>query len=343
MGRFTPPPPEQTIPSLAELTDVDLSAAGYVGASEGAGLLYRDDAAAWVGDASAFAGAAGDTLDGPWTSVGAFSDGSYYAGYAGGVDAVLDGKFYRLGRRAFGSNGVGVSYSYDLTSGTATLLAPHPNLGNARLTQQARIGSTFYVVVVNSNSTELPELYAYYPSTDSWLQRTDWPGGSISGNDNVKIVAHRGKLYVGGWWQAGAWRAYDPVTNSWSSKAGVPSAARVNRGMRFASDGDHIYLLSTDGVFYRYSHVDNAWTSRAAPPAVTNTASTASFIMQFVGGVLYVFGLNADNSMWVYSPQLDEWDELTTTDPNTGGQGGLVGEWNGRITVLDDTTLRIFG
>ena len=81
-----------------------------------------------------------------------------------------------------------------------------------------------------------------------------------------------GKFYVVGGGQDinGATRTldvYDATTNTWATRASMPTAVRLVRGT-VIQNKLFVVAMTTSGTLkaYRYNPLTNVWSSRAAPP-----------------------------------------------------------------------------
>lgn len=80
------------------------------------------------------------------------------------------------------------------------------------------------------------------------------------------LSPHDNLIYFGGGRSAGGtnlteFRSYDPVTNTYTSRANMPSAAGGNGGL--GAIGDKVYRVATDsGSVFEYDIASNTWTTR---------------------------------------------------------------------------------
>jgi len=156
----------------------------------------------------------------------------------------------------------------------------------------------------------------------------------------------KGKIYaIGGQYQGGdptpAWSdanyEYDPVSDSWTSKASMPTKRTT---LTAVSANDRIYAIggaaSTSGGAYstneEYDPVSNSWTLKAPMPTPRNWISGAA-----VNGKVYVIG-GSDNSGGifsmneVYDPLADTW---TTKSPDPQARLAYgIGVVGGKIYVI---------
>ena len=138
-----------------------------------------------------------------------------------------------------------------------------------------------------------PSLEVYYPSTDTWTTQTPMPVGL----HHVGLGVADGRLYViGGYRQSGVsvWHAvatvyaYDPVTDTWTERAPMPTA----RGALSVTEHEgKLYAIggydgkATSAAVEVYDPVTNAWTSCAPLPTPRDHLATAT-----VAGKVYAIG-----------------------------------------------------
>jgi len=187
-----------------------------------------------------------------------------------------------------------------------------------------------------------PALEQYDPSTDRWTAKAPMP----TGLHHVGIGAVGGYVYViGGYKQSGlsVWGPvatvyrYDPVTDTWSERAPMPTA----RGALTVAvyEGKLYAIAGYDGkgnsaAVEVYDPVGNSWTSRAPLPTPRDHLASAT-----AGGKVYAIGgrLNGDyhrnlSVTEVYDPSSDTWRQ--GADLPTARSGLTAAECGGRIYVF---------
>lgn len=119
-------------------------------------------------------------------------------------------------------------------------------------------------------TADASELWEYDISSNTWSQKTDFPG---QGRSAFAAFAIGTKLYAGTGSNSSVqsdFYEYDPSTNAWTAKTSFPGAARTQAvGFSYNSKG---YIGGgrtccaplTD--YYEYDPVGNSWTSRANFP-----------------------------------------------------------------------------
>ena len=187
-----------------------------------------------------------------------------------------------------------------------------------------------------------PSVEMYDPMTDRWASKTPLPIGL----HHVGIGVVGGRLYVIGGYTKSAfsvWNpvapvyAYDPVTDSWTERAPMPTA----RGA--LSVTEHEGKLYAMGGYDRkgnnaqvevYDPVLNVWVTRAPLPTPRDHLATA-----MVAGKMYAIGgrLNGDYSRNLavverYDPLMDRWTRVS--DLPTARSGITAAVVEGRIYVF---------
>jgi N-acetylneuraminic acid mutarotase len=156
---------------------------------------------------------------------------------------------------------------------------------------------------------------AYDPDTDSWTFKAPMPGGQRS---TMGVAVVNGILYVVGGQQADSGpnagmttlvEAYDPVTNTWTTKAPLPSVrytmaiGAIDGIVYVAGGGDPFGPL---GSVLAFDPATNTWTPRAPMPAVRSGAGST-----VANGRLYVVGGSGSSgflsSLGIYDPVANSW------------------------------------
>jgi N-acetylneuraminic acid mutarotase len=196
--------------------------------------------------------------------------------------------FGGYGHRAEVTNTVEV---YDPATDTWTFKAPPPPLvgttGSGSWVQAATVGDKIYVF---TNVNELDRgrfsipapgsVRVYDPATDQWSDLGRMP--TARGDFSIGVVNNT--IYVVGGWRTTqdtildgerGWEsltlveAYDPATNSWTTKAPMlhPRAGFgvgvVNGTLYVVGGGSHCYPGCYSGAVEAYDPATNAWTSKA--------------------------------------------------------------------------------
>jgi N-acetylneuraminic acid mutarotase len=191
-------------------------------------------------------------------------------------------------------------------------------------------GYTFSGPRVSNTGT----LQAYNPKTNSWTIKSPLP----TPRSAAAAVALGGKLYVlGGFNTSGGTdnnlatvEAYDPKTDTWTTKAPMPTArsglaAAVVDGIIYAIGGSapNVELATVEA----YDPSTNSWSARAAMPEPREVSGAG-----VVNGVIYAAGGSgtADYSkLEAYDPKTNSW---TTKSPMPSLRMGVaVGQVGGLL------------
>jgi N-acetylneuraminic acid mutarotase len=197
------------------------------------------------------------------------------------------------------------------------------------------VAGGYTIVVPNSASTGT--LQAYNPKTNSWTIKSPMPTPRMG----AAAVALEGKLYVlGGFKTSGGntdgylatVEAYDPQTDTWTTKAPMPTA---RYGLAAAAVDSIIYAMggAAPNVFLAtveaYDPSTNSWSARAAMPESREVSGAG-----VVNGVIYAAGGSgtADYSkLEAYDPKTNSW---TTKSPMPSLRMGVaVGQVGGLLYV----------
>ena len=242
----------------------------------------------------------------------------------GAATFVLNGKGYI----ATGANDFGYLddlWEYTPISGTWVQKTGLP-LGSAHHDYQRReafafvIGTRAYLgggegFVFGANSTTnvaFYDLWEYNPSTDSWMQKADIP--DFTGRNYGIGVAINNKGYVGlgcdiffssnlqTFWE------YDPLADSWTSKADFPSAFTVDpeafavNGGLYIVGGLRIPATGISSQFYKYDPVANSWSQLSTfnggfiVGGIAVSTGTAAFV-----GTGYDANLDTRKDLWEFA------------------------------------------
>jgi N-acetylneuraminic acid mutarotase len=219
----------------------------------------------------------------------------------------------------------------------------------------ATVNGVVYTIGGHLASTGAPtnRVEAHYPfvlTLIPWQVKQPLPEPRAATNGAAVI---NGKIYVSGGYelvedeaQGDYLRAtnslyrYDPSTNNWSSRAGMPRASA--RGATVAIDGKlYVYVAfggdnAESAALYRYDPSTNKWTTRKTPPSAQFGAAATA-----LNGRMYVIGgntgkLTQTDKVIVYNPATDRW---STREPMpTPRMGSAAGKIDGRIYVAGGWT-----
>ena len=236
--------------------------------------------------------------------------------------------------------------------------APHPNGGRSTAVSFV-INDTAYIALGRHAQFDgsLKDCWAYYPETNTWLQKQDFPGKPRV-NANAEVVNN--KAYVGlgynpdeAWLYTSSnylndWWMYDAITNSWTQKANLPiietDKAPFTSGCVSFVYNNEIYVgagfngYSFSSRFWKYNPAADKWTqlndftghTRATATATTNTEKC------FLGTG---YNTNTLNDWWEYIAASDKWTKRKNM-PDKGRINALSFSFDSRIYVA---TGRRFG
>jgi N-acetylneuraminic acid mutarotase len=203
---------------------------------------------------------------------------------------------------------------------------------------------------------------AYNAATDTWSVRQPLPVRLASTNGAGVI---KGKIYISGGctdhgcnFPTSALYMYDPATDHWTERRGIPPDTTRDSWSKQWADGngvtgvisDKLYVLSgcfqpqdpwgyyetCDPLFYRYTPATNTWVRLPDPSTVAGTYLGSSFLSGVIDGKFYVMGdMYYGGEPWfaVYDPSTSRWTKLTSgfAKSRPGAASTVVG---GRLYVI---------
>jgi len=248
----------------------------------------------------------------------------------------LNGMLYLIGGDSAGSVAVA---AYDPQTDTWSSRAPMPpkpgTFGGAVID-----GILYAVAGGDVTGTPPATLQAYDPATDTWTEKAPMP----SARAGLAVAAVNGILYaIGGYHRdlpapfemSHAVEAYDPVTDSWTTRADVPfaemSSAAVGAGGFIYVIGGSNFNGETPAV-QRYDPVTNTWTQVKPLDIEVGGRAAAAFNSRIyaMGGTGYhVDALHRNDE---YDPSADTWTPRSPVP--TGRLGMHAAELNGLIYTV---------
>jgi len=215
---------------------------------------------------------------------------------------------------------------YDPSTDTWTAKTPMPAAINA--VASAVINGRLYVAGGASFNPAQPgpfnTLYSYDPTTDAWTTLAPMP----TPEEDAAAANVNGQLYVvGGVSQSGVinnprnavLQVYDPTTNTWATKASMPTA---RAGAEAVAINGQLYVVGGTtnntssgytGALEVYDPATDTWTSKAPMPTPRQV-----FAANAVNGQLFAIGGDPGGGVAqtavneVYDPSTDTW---TTAAP----------------------------
>jgi len=252
--------------------------------------------------------------------------------------AVVDGKIYAIG----GVGGSDTNEMYDPATNTWVSKQPMP-------TARIRFGITVFenkIYVMGgadaNGFTDANEVYD--PATDTWEIKASMPAG---GRAELAVNAVNGKIYaIGGFFLGIFWipsnltEVYDPVTDTWTTNAEIPTAvysctsAVVDNKIYLIENGRSVTIPCLNQI---YDTETDTWSyGQPIPTRVVGAAAVATTgvyapkrIYVIGGGDLFTYDLNQ-----IYDPATDTWTTGTAM-PTPRQRLGVV--------VLNDTLYAIGG
>ena len=255
--------------------------------------------------------------------------------------AVVDGKIYAIGGSA-GSGPLDTNEMYDPATNTWVSKQPMPSA-------RGRFGITVYqnkIYVMGGASqsrfTDANEVYD--PATDTWETKASMPAG---GRSELAVNAVNGKIYaIGGYCLGTYWipsnltEVYDPVTDTWTTNAEMPTAvygcisAVVDNKIYVIENGRSVTIPRLNQI---YDTETDTWSyGQPIPTRAVGAAAAATTgiyapkrIYVIGGGDLFDYDLNQ-----IYDPATDTWTTGTTMPTPRQRLG---------VAVLNDTLYAIGG
>jgi hypothetical protein len=214
---------------------------------------------------------------------------------------------------------LGSFYEYDFAANTFTPKTLYPATQDVWNTATFVVGNKGYVIggryMQSGTIYNISSTYEYNPAANSWSQKADfgWLGmsyctGFTIGNKgyliNGKFTLFSGDIY------AALFREYDPVTDTWTSKAPFPGNPRVSTNLfvisGYAYAGGGSGKVSGSNVeykdFYKYDPVVDTWASIPDFPITTHLHFTA-FTINSRGYVSYHNQFSPDKLV-KYTPKI---------------------------------------
>jgi hypothetical protein len=239
--------------------------------------------------------------------------------------AVVNGKIYAIG--GYAENGVvGTNEEYDAETDTWTYKSSMP-------TPMGQFATAAYqnrIYCISGNVSEV-----YDPATDTWETREPMPTPRSGVGANVV----NGKIYVTGGYVPNSSsltgssfvslnEVYDPETDSWTTKAEVPTAVVSSRS---AVVDSKIYIIQND-LTQIYDAVTDTWSlGTPLPYSSSGFKSAVATAGVYAPKRIYVFG---GGETQVYDPETDSW---------TFGTGMLTKRVGFGVAVVSDMLYVIGG
>lgn len=216
-------------------------------------------------------------------------------------------------------------WEYDPATDTWLQKADFP--GQGRLNARGFVfgDSTIYIGTGSYQSTYnyLYDFWQYSPKTDTWQQKTDFPGGKRMAAVSF-VLNDKGYLGSGlrdGFTPTNDFWSYDPTNDSWSGIPDLPASPRL--GLVSFVIGNEAYVGTGDDYtdfnvdFWKYNDSDSSsWTQVVSPPTQVRLGGI-SFTIDNVG----YFGTGWDKKnyftdFWAFDPNFatDKKETLKTVE-----------------------------
>jgi N-acetylneuraminic acid mutarotase len=231
------------------------------------------------------------------------------------------------------------------------------------------IGNSGYVATGGNDFGYLDDLWQYNPVSGNWIQKIGLPNGSAQ-HENQRTEAFgfviNNKIYLGGGngFVFGAnstnniafydlWQ-FDPLSNSWTTKADCPDFTGKNLSIAVAMNGKGYVGLGCNvdqtvnhKNFWEYEPVTDTWTSKAAFPT-DFTVDAASFVIDttiYVVGGVNLNPVGASNQVYKYETGSNTWTQLASYNGgavagpfciSTGTRAFIGGGYNSSLVPRND-------
>lgn len=252
---------------------------------------------------------------------------------------VINGIIYAVGGQTSLFGSFATLEAYDPTSNSWTTKAsmPTPRASHA----VGVVNGVLYAIGGSPSGGLLGTVEAYDPLTNTWTTKASMPTarrGLAVGVVNGIIYAVGGLVFTGSQVvYSNAVQAYDPVTNTWTTKASMPTgrndaAIGVVNGIMYVVGG-----YNTAGGDQRtveaYDPTTNSWTTKASMP----TARYGPGI-DVINGILYAvggFGGGHVSTVEAYDPVANSW--TTRASMPTARYGLRCATVNGVLYAIGGT------
>jgi N-acetylneuraminic acid mutarotase len=255
------------------------------------------------------------------------------------VSFTINNKVYVMGGVSNSSVILHDFWEYDISSDTWTAKPAFP--GPERYGASSFVvNNKGYIATGGNDFGYLDDLWQYDPSAGSWIQRTGLPVGSAQHENQRReafafSIGSKGYLGGGDGFVFGAnsttnyafsdlWE-YNPLNDSWTSKAGIPDFLGRNMSIGCALNnkgyvglGCDVWQATNQTSFWEYDPALDSWTAKANFP--TNFTVDAGALV--LDSELYVIGgvnintIALSNQVYKYSPSANTWTALPSFNGN---------------------------
>jgi N-acetylneuraminic acid mutarotase len=233
-----------------------------------------------------------------------------------------DGQLYVFGGFNFSGGDLATVEAYNPATNSWTTKASMPTRRDALAAAPGPDGLIYVLGGISGGSGLLSTVDAYNPATNSWTTKADMPtaryGLAAATGPDGQLYAFGGTNFVAGIHGLNTAEAYDPVTNSWTTKASMPTpredlaAATAPDGRIFAFGGlNNSSILSTTEAYLP------AGLSGIGSHSIRVSARHPDRVGAFHGDSTWTLDLGSNGS-----------NPVTFVFGKPGDQG-IVGDWNG--------------
>lgn len=209
-------------------------------------------------------------------------------------------------------------YEYDFATNTWTQKGGYPWQVRRQNPATFSIGNKGYIVGGHSTFpvANYSDTWEYNPATDTWTQKANCSFFGRGGAEGFSIgnkgyIVNGSLVFPNGWVYENSMLEYTPATDSWSTKAYFPGAARhhcesfVIGGMAYVGAGKNSEGYFID--FYKYNPGNNSWIKVKDLPS--NVAQGygglyGSFSINSRGYVFWKTTMGLNHRMEKYTPKI---------------------------------------
>ena len=192
------------------------------------------------------------------------------------------------------------------------------------------IGNKGYLAGGNTDGVIFNTVYEYDTQENRWLQVRSM---SIERSGGVAFSINEiGYITLGG---SNSMEAYNPATNTWTSKASFPSPDRLGSVVFVIGTNAYVGLGSdrsgqTYSDFFKYDSVNDRWTTIKSFP--TERVASVSFVINgkgYVGTGLINWNIPLQSDLYEYDPTVDTWTKKASI-PTVGRYAAIGFSVNGK-------------
>ena len=213
-----------------------------------------------------------------------------------------------------------------------------PNLPSTERTavRSFAIGSKGYFVGGESSIGNLFDVWEYDTSTNTWAQKTNYPGTPTQKGVAFSI---NGIGYYGLGTGGGSLYSYNANSDTWTQKTTCNITSVGFWSTTYFVIGTKVYFIDDSNKFFYYDSVSDSWTNLSA---FTGTATTRSSGVGFsINNKGYICtGNNSSasgnlllNDLWEYNPTNNVWTQKTSL-PSTGRYASFGFSFNNKGYLL---------